>query len=251
MGSPRWRKVVRDLWLNRTRTILVVASIAVGIFAVGTVQLLRSVILTELQAIYAASNASQAVLFVDGVDEETLTAIRRIPEVADAQGRSVLGVKVEVTPGVWQNMTVTALDDFADVRINRLQPVYTVDAAPEFGAERTAWPEKNEIVLERSGLSAIDALPAGVQVGDDLAILTPEDKTRAIRITGAVFDPNGFSARFTGSASGYVDYDTFERLGGARAYDQVLLRVSGSPASRCPIRAGWRCKISSMRWRCC
>ena len=229
MVSPRWRKVVRDLWLNRTRTILVVSSIAVGIFAVGTVQLLRSVILTELQAIYNASNASQAVLFVDGVDEETLTAIRRIPEVADAQGRSVLGVKVEVTPGVWQNMTVTALDDFADVRINRLQPVYTVDAAPGFGAERTAWPEKNEIVLERSGLSAADALPAGVQVGDELAMLTPEDKTRAIRITGAVFDSNGFSARFTGSASGYVDYDTFERLGGARAYDQVLLRVNGSP----------------------
>ena len=40
---------------------LVIASIAVGIFAVGTVQLLRSVILSELQIIYAASNASSGL----------------------------------------------------------------------------------------------------------------------------------------------------------------------------------------------
>lgn len=33
--------------------MLVIASIAVGIFAVGTVQLLRSVILSELKVIYA------------------------------------------------------------------------------------------------------------------------------------------------------------------------------------------------------
>ena len=35
MFSPRWRKVMRDLWLNKTRTALVVFSIAVGAFAVG------------------------------------------------------------------------------------------------------------------------------------------------------------------------------------------------------------------------
>ena len=37
MFSPRWRKVLRDLWGNRRRTLLVVLSIAVGVFAVGTV----------------------------------------------------------------------------------------------------------------------------------------------------------------------------------------------------------------------
>jgi hypothetical protein len=102
MMSTRWRKVVRELWSNRTRTLLVIASIAVGIFAVGTVQLLRSVILTELQAVYANSNASQATILTDGVDEATLDAIRRMPEVADAQGRSNLGVKVEVAPDQWE-----------------------------------------------------------------------------------------------------------------------------------------------------
>lgn len=229
MHSPRWRKVVRELWLNRARTILVVASIAVGVFAVGTVQLLRSVILTELQAIYAASNASQAVLLVSGVDAETLESVQRIPAVADAQGRSTLGLKIEVRPGEWKNLTVTAIEDFNDVRINRLEPVFAAPAAPNFGAERTTWPQKNELILERSALGASDVLPAAIRIGDSVRVLAANDKVRDLRISGAVFDPNGFSARFTGAASGYVDYDTFERLGGARTYEQILLRVAGTP----------------------
>ena len=229
MLNTRWRKVVRELWLNRARTILVVSSIAVGIFAVGTVQLLRSVILTELQVIYTASNASQANLFVGGVDEDTLASVRRIPEVADAEGRSSLAVKVEVAPGEWQNLTVTAIEDFDDIRINLIEPVYAVDGNSGFGAERSAWPEKNEIILERSGLTAPDVLPAGLQVGDELRLLSTNDRERMIRVTGAVYDPNGFSARFSGSASGYVNYDTFERLGGQRDYDLITLRVDGTP----------------------
>ncbi|MFO7635606.1 MAG: FtsX-like permease family protein [Caldilinea sp.] len=229
MRNVRWRKIVRDLWLNRARTTLVVVSIAVGIFAVGTVQLLRSVILTELQAIYDASNASQANLFVDGVDEETLRAVRRIPTVAEAEGRSTLSVKVEVAPDEWQNLTVTAIEDFENIRVNVINPLSSVDAAPDFGAERTAWPQRNEIILERSGLGDPSVLPAGLQVGDELRVRTVDDRDRTVRVSGAVFDPNGFSARFTGSASGYIDYDTFERLGGVRAYDQIILRVAGTP----------------------
>ena len=77
MLSPRWRKVVRDLWSNRTRTILVVASIAVGIFAVGTVQQLSTVVLGEMQAVYDTSNASHATIFASGLDDEMIESIEQ------------------------------------------------------------------------------------------------------------------------------------------------------------------------------
>ena len=229
MMSTRWRKVVRELWSNRTRTFLVIASIAVGIFAVGTVQLLRSVILTELQAVYANSNASQATILTDGVDEATLDAIRRMPAVADAQGRSNLGVKVEVAPDQWENMSLVAIDDFADLRISRIEPSYAVNGKPDVNAAAFAWPGENEIVIERSALSAANALPAAVRVGDVLALRTREIKPREIALRGFVYDPAGFSAAFTGQATGYVTFDTLERLGGDRTYDQVLIRVNGAP----------------------
>ena len=110
MFATRWRKVLREVWSNRTRTSLVIASIAVGIFAVGTVQLLRSVILTELSAIYTVSNVSQATIFTNGVDEAQLDAIRRMDGVADAQGRSSLAIKVQTAPDQWENLLLTAID---------------------------------------------------------------------------------------------------------------------------------------------
>jgi putative ABC transport system permease protein len=229
MLDPRWRKVLRDLTANRTRTILVIVSIAVGIFAVGTVQHLRTSILAEMQAAYNASSAAQATLAVSEFDEEALEVVRRMPEVAAAEGRTSLSVEVEVAPGRWESMNITPIDDFTKNEVNLLTPVYAIKGHPTFGAERTRWPSKDEIVLERASLDASDALPAGVQVDQKLRLKTPDSKIREVTVTGAVYDPNGFPAAFTGSASGYVDFDTFERLGGTRIYNQLLIRVNGTP----------------------
>lgn len=232
MFATRWRKVLREVWSNRTRTSLVIASIAVGIFAVGTVQLLRSVILTELSAIYTVSNVSQATIFTNGVDEAQLDAIRRMDGVADAQGRSSLAIKVQTAPDQWENLLLTAIDDFTDIRINRLQPVSALPGSPEVRAEQTRWPGKDEVVIERSALRADAALPPGLAVGDKLTLRDANDKLREVTLAGLVYDPNGFSARFTGQASAYADFDTFERLGGQRLYQQVILRVEGSAAQQ-------------------
>ncbi len=229
MFSTRWRKVVRELWSNRTRTMLVIASIAVGIFAVGTVQLLRSVILSELKVIYAETNVAQAVIFTGGVDQDQLDAIGRMREVADVQGRSTLAVKVQTAPDKQETLLVTAIDDFNDIRINRIQPIYALPAKPEVGAERTAWPRKDEIVIERSGFNSATALPVGLQVGQKLTLQHQDDRPREVTLSGIAYDPNGFSANFSGQATGYVDFDTLERLGGERTYQQVLVRVNGTP----------------------
>ena len=37
MVRPRWSKILRDLWQNRARMLLVVLAIALGTFGFGTV----------------------------------------------------------------------------------------------------------------------------------------------------------------------------------------------------------------------
>lgn len=229
MLDPRWRKVLRDLSANRTRTILVIISIAVGIFAVGTVQHLRSSILEKMQVAYNESRAAHATLFANDLDEETIEVVRRMPEVAAAEGRTGLSIEVEVAPGQWEAISITPIYDFVENSVNLLRPAYAVAGHPTFGAERTRWPEKDEIVLERASLDASNALPANVQVGDVLQLKDDDGKIRAVTVTGAVYDPNGFPAAFTGSATGYVTFETFERLGGERTYNQLLIRVRGTP----------------------
>ena len=73
------------------------------------------------------------------------------------------------------------------------------------------------------------ALPAGLAAGDELTLKGNDEKLRKVTAIGAVYDPSGFPATFTGQATGYVTFDTLERLGGSRDYDQILLRVNGTP----------------------
>ncbi len=228
MLSPRWMKVVRDLWSNRTRTILVVASIAVGIFAVGTVQQLSTVVLGEMQTVYSTSNASHATILASGLDDDMIESIEHMPEVAVAEGRGNTNIKVEVTPGQWEPLALYSIPDFEEMPINTLSLVDSVDGHEDFGAEAGRWPTKDEIVLERSSLDT-QSLPAGLTVGDSLRVETVDGKIRDVTVSGAVYDPTGFPAAFTGSGTGFVTQETFERLGGPANYAQVDFVANGAP----------------------
>ena len=63
--NPRWRKVLRDLWSNKSRTILVILSIAIGVFAFGVIAGTRATILQEINRQYLAINPASATLYLD------------------------------------------------------------------------------------------------------------------------------------------------------------------------------------------
>lgn len=56
MNRPRWRKIFSDLWGNRSRSALVIASIMVGLFAIGVITLLYIVIAQDMRTAYRSVN---------------------------------------------------------------------------------------------------------------------------------------------------------------------------------------------------
>jgi putative ABC transport system permease protein len=65
MIPARWRKVWHDLWGNKIRTLLVVASITVGVFAVGSVSSSFIILLGDMDADYQSVNPHGAILYCD------------------------------------------------------------------------------------------------------------------------------------------------------------------------------------------
>src|SRR3990170_4068752 len=65
MLSPRWRKVVQDLVANKTRTALVVLSIAIGVFAVGMIAGTDVILSRDLDSNYMQANPSAAIIYTD------------------------------------------------------------------------------------------------------------------------------------------------------------------------------------------
>ncbi|MBI5031102.1 MAG: FtsX-like permease family protein [Chloroflexi bacterium] len=220
MPSPRWRKVLRDLWNNKTHTLLVALSIAAGIFAVGMVAGSYAILSRELTASYLAINPPSASFYTDPFDDDQVEVVRRMPGVLNAEGTRRIRVRIKTGPDQWQPLILQAIPDFENIEINQIQP---------FGGD---WPPpKRQLLIERASLSLTQA-----QIGDSITIETPANKQYNMRIAGLAYDLNEPPTQFTGQAFGYVTSDTIEWLGYPRTFSQLNIVVEGNTLDEIHIR---------------
>jgi putative ABC transport system permease protein len=117
--NTRWKKVIRDLWGNKSRTALVVMAIAVGVFAIGVVSGSRETIETVLNESYMSTNPPSGTLrLMDTFDDKMVETIDSLREVEVAEGRTELTLRYKVTPeDEWQNLEILVADNFEDSEI--------------------------------------------------------------------------------------------------------------------------------------
>lgn len=213
--APRWRKVLRDLWSNKTRTMLVLISISVGVSAIGMVMGSQIIVDQNLPEAYAAVNPSNAVMFsLDTFGDNMIESIRAMPEIEDAAGLRAVNVRFLTKTGEWRNLQLTAVSDYEEMTINKIKP--------QMGNYP---PGEREVLIERASLSP--ALGLGdVAVGDVLTVEAPNGKRRQIRVTGTVHDMSQLPAFINGAGYGYVTFETLEWLGEPRNYNQVVFVVN-------------------------
>lgn len=215
MAHPRWKKVLGDLIGNPTRTFLVVLSIFVGVFAVGMIISSQEILKRELRVNYLATRPAHATISTpgeDSFDDDLVNVIRGMREVADAEARRSLGVRVRVGSGQWHDTTLVAIPDYADMRINLIRPT------------QGAWPPQDkQVLIERSGLGKL-----GVNIGDTVTVELADGTLRSLPITGIVHDLSRAPTVFSGVVVGFVTFDTMEWLGEPRNYNQVNILVAGN-----------------------
>ncbi len=216
---PRWRKVWRDLWLNKNRTIVVVLSIAVGVFAVGTIASSQVILSRDLQATYLASNPAHAMIMTMGsFGDDVVKAVERMREVDKAEARGRVTLRVKTGPDDWRTLWLTAIPDFNDIKIDKIYP------------ETGEWPPPTrELLIERSALGLLN----NPKVGDTLIVKTPDGKEREMRIAGLAHDLNAQMYTFDGAVSGYVTTATMEWLGQPpREYSELRILVGQNQDDR-------------------
>lgn len=214
--NPRWKKVLRDLWGNKTRTLLVILSIAVGVFAVGVIDSSREILLSSLSTSFKAINPSSASLATDDFDFELLEATRRSKLLSEADARRNLALRFRIGNGPWKNIAISAIQDFENIKVDKI--------APESGA----WPPKEkELLLERSSLGLVN-----VNQGDIITIEAPNGEQVEVRMAGLVHDLQRIPAKFSGQAYGYINFDTLERLGLPRKFNQLDIVVAEDKLDR-------------------
>ncbi|MFN2111388.1 MAG: ABC transporter permease [Anaerolineae bacterium] len=227
MINTRWYKVLNDLTGNKTRTLLIVLSIAVGLFAVGTIMSARTLLYTEMARSYAAINPSDGIVrTVELFDEDFVRAVRAMPEVADVDARRVLEVRAQVVStdetestssdsaqATEMTLRVFAIRDYSAMRVDIVNP------------QSGAWPPTERVILiERSALTVLDT-----RVGDTLRIELPGGRVRHLRIAGLAHDMVQVPAQFDGTPYGYIAFETLTWLGEPYGFNE--LHVRGVPPS--------------------
>jgi putative ABC transport system permease protein len=220
MLPPRWRKILRDLSRAKLRTALVVLSIAVGIFAIGTIAATRIMLSEDLTAGYAATNPASATLFPGGFDQDLVRMVRRMDGIADAEGKRRASVRVKTGPDAWRTLRLEVTEDLAAIRLNKI------------GLERGAWPvAKGEIAVERSTIGFLEAA-----IGDEITVETPDNKHHQLRITGITHDNNKPPAIFSGTIYGYTTFDTFDLLRFPKTYSELHILVADQKHDRAHVQ---------------
>ncbi len=217
--QPRWRMILRSLLGYRSRTVLVVISIAFGVTAVGMLVESRLVLGRDLEAAFLGSDPANAELSMTPFDDDFVTAVDRTPGVVAAEGRRTVTVQLEVKPDNWVDFELTVIGVFAAQKVDRVLP------------ETGTWPPPLESVsVERSVLDL--HLLGDHGVGDVLTIETPDNKERQLQVAGTAYAPSYPAGYYWGVPFGFISVDTLERLGYGREYDELLIRVAGAGDQR-------------------
>src|ERR1044072_5659637 len=208
--SAYWQKVIRDFWQERTRTVLVVLAISIGISAFSTVLSTYSILTRELDEGYLATNPSSAILRTDAIDDELIRAIKSNHEISDAEARRIVTGRVKTGPVEWRNLMLFVVKDYGDIRLSKL--------SPQQGARP---PSAGEILIERDAFGV-----ARAQIGDQLTVKTARGKEQSLLIAGSVHDVGQAQARMENIVYGYITLDTLAQLGGEPYLDQLNIQVA-------------------------
>lgn len=177
MTNLRWRYVWRGIWLYRSRTLLIVLSSAIGIFAFGLIIGAAITLRTELSTRYQEVNPASATLHVSGLhgfDLPTVDSVRRMPEVAVAEGRTTVVIQYRNPDGEWHDIQFFALEDYTNNHVNMVRPW------------QGAWPPPDhQVLIERNSLAL-----TGVHIGESLLVENSLGDQRSLPIVGLAHDMN-------------------------------------------------------------
>lgn len=206
---PRWRKVLRDLAVHPSRTILVVLSIAVGAFGLGAVAGARVVLARELAAGFASIRPASVTITTDSpFGGELVEAVRRMPEVGEVEARRSMIVQVEVAPDDWRDLQLNVVPDYDAMRLDIVRPA------------EGAWPPpERELLLERSSFGLL-----GAEIGQTLNVRLPDGRRRAMRVAGSSHDLYALLYVLDGMGWAHVTPETLRWLGQAQDYNELRAR---------------------------
>jgi putative ABC transport system permease protein len=207
-----WQKIWFDLWSNKLRTLLAVLSIAVGVFAVGTIFGMDDQMLTAMDTSHRADMPQHMTMpLTVPVNRETVQALRKIPGVDNIEPMSQIALRYRFPNDTnWHQAIMQMRDDYRQQKYQLLQ------------LKAGEWPKSDGI-----GMEFMQADYYNVNLGDRV-IFEIDKKERSFPITGKIRHPYtpppslGYDLAFF-----FTDAEGMERFGVKQGeFTSLMVRVT-------------------------
>ena len=120
MIAPRWKKILHDLWDNKLRSLLVIASIFIGVYNVAMAIALYDVVAEDLNTSWQSINPSHAELYTSWFEPDLLDSLQRIEGVGQVDGRHNISVQLKIGEDQWISLQLRTQPEYSDQNLNQV-----------------------------------------------------------------------------------------------------------------------------------
>lgn len=214
--NTRWIKILKDVWGNKPRSLLVILSIAVGVAAIGMINQSVHNIRTNLFDIYDQGNPTSVSIYHSPAGEELAAAVEAMREVEAARPRRQVTATALLADGRSRTIYLQVLPDYQDVKIDQFELEQGTDS-----------PELRGITVERQ---AADEL--GIAVGDVVNVELANDEFFALQVNGIFHTLYAMPYNITDGIEAYTTMDTLQWMGQPPYYDRIDAVVAEGGSNR-------------------
>ncbi len=214
--QTRWHKIINDIWGNKTRSLLVVLSIAVGVGVVGIINNARYMIEKDLYSQYEDGDPASVTIYTSPFQEDLLAEIAAQPDVQDVEAVRTSQAVVIDFDGVESELTLITVPDFREMSVNR---VTVQDGFTTLGFVQLA--------LERQTAEAL-----GMNLREMVFIEFDGGVRYSLKVTTLVQNIYDMPYSINKRATGYINMHTLEWLGGQAYYNRLDIVVADNNHDR-------------------
>lgn len=206
-----WLKAWADLWLYKTRTLLTISSIAIGLFSVGTLFGMMDMLLSKMDQAHQQSSPSDINLILrNAINKSWLQRIKQIPDIAGVDSMTQSAVRYR---GAIQTEWLTG--------IIIARPAPDQQQFDKSSLMSGHWPLHNQVAIEN-----MSAHITGLKPGDIIELETKAG-IKSMQISGIVRHPFVKPPKFGGQVHFFIDSTQTEPFGTPiDSFRQILIKTT-------------------------
>lgn len=220
MLSSRWRKIFRDLLEHKSKTLLILAAMCIGIFGFSVVANSYVILEREMNENYLGITPASATIWTAPLTNDQLEMINKQPDIQAIETRERIVGRVQIGENEWKTIWLYVIEDFENLKLDT------------FKFELGSYPAgSGEILLERAALAVANA-----KVGQKLTVKIPDAPYAELDLVGTVHAPGLAPAWMEGFAYGFISQETYSQMGGVRTQTELKILLKDTSLDQSAIQ---------------